>query len=164
MNAFLILMLRLALVTAFLFGLFGQIFIAPNSLVDEIDFMYSSDFIPVLLTAAIVGVALVQVVLVAGWMLLDMIAADSIFSDRAFRWVDVIIAATIAATLLSAGVFCYVFVSDSNGTADEMALLGGLGSLLVCGAAGTSFAMLMVIMRGLLRKATQLQSEMAEVI
>lgn len=164
MNTFLILMLRLALAAAFLAGLFGQIMIAPNSLAEELHFMYGPDMIPLLVTAAILGVALVQVVLVAGWMLLGMIAEDSIFSDRAFRWVDVIIGATAAATLLSAGIFCYVLFADSNGTADEMPLLGGLGSLLVCGAAGTSFAMLMLIMRGLLHKATELKTEMAEVI
>jgi hypothetical protein len=164
MNFFLVLMLRMALAFAFLFSVFGQVAIVPNSLADELRVTYGPEMIPVLIPAAIIGIAFVQIVFAASWMLLGMIASDSIFSDRAFRWVDVIIGATAAATLLAAGMFCYVFVAGSNSTADEMPLLGALGSLIACGGAGAAFGMLMLIMRGLLRKATEMKTEMAEVI
>lgn len=164
MNFFLVLMLRMALAFAFLCSLFGQFMIVPNSLADELRMTYGPEMIPVLIPAAILGVAFIQVAFVAGWMLLGMIAGDSIFSDRAFRWVDVIIGAAAAATVLTAVVFCYVFVAGANSSADEMPLLGALGSLLACGGAGAAFTMLMLIMRGLLRKATEMKTEMAEVI
>jgi hypothetical protein len=45
-----------------------------------------------------------------------------------------------------------------------MELLGALGGAVVCTAVGASFAMLVAIMRGLLRKATDLKAEMAEVV
>lgn len=50
--------------------------------------------------AGILVIACVEVALVAVWMLLSMVRRDSIFSDRAFRWVDVIIATGSVATVL----------------------------------------------------------------
>lgn len=41
--------------------------------------------------AAVVGLLCVQVVIVCTWRLLDMVRADRIFSQAAFRWVDGIV-------------------------------------------------------------------------
>ncbi|GAA0461577.1 hypothetical protein [Streptomyces olivaceiscleroticus] len=45
-----------------------------------------------------------------------------------------------------------------------MEVIGALGAAMVCVAVGAAFAMLVVLLRSLLRKATYLQSEIAEVI
>ncbi|MFB9658779.1 DUF2975 domain-containing protein [Glycomyces mayteni] len=162
MNAFLILMLRLVLAASFLASLFGQIMVVPNSGMLEFQRDYGPDMAPILAAASIIGVACVQVMLVAGWMLLGMIDRDAIFSDKAFRWIDVIIGAALAGVLLSLAVAVCFFVVDTG--ADEMVFIGAMLGLAACIGAGTSFAMLMLIMRGLLRKATELKTEMAEVI
>ncbi|RRR99703.1 DUF2975 domain-containing protein [Glycomyces terrestris] len=162
MNAFLIFMLRLALAAAFLAGLFGQVLVVPNSLAEDVTAAYGDSMATVVVPAAIAGIACVQVVLVATWRLLGMIQGDAIFSERAFGWVDVVVWATAAATLLSLLTAAYIFVYGSG--ADEMRLLGDIGALVACAGGGAAFAMFTLIMKGLLRKATELRTEMAEVI
>ncbi|GAA2271332.1 DUF2975 domain-containing protein [Glycomyces scopariae] len=162
MNAFLILMLRMALAAAFLAGLFGQARVVPNSLAEEITRQYNPMQVDALTTAAVLGIACVQAVLVAGWFLLGMIDRNAIFSPRAFLWVDVVIWATVAATVLTLGTAVY-FTATARAL-DEMHYLGAMGSFAVCAGFGACFAMLMVIMKGLLRKATELQTEMAGVV
>jgi hypothetical protein len=162
MNTFFTLVLRMAVAAVLLASLFGQIMVVPNSGMLEFQRDYGHDLAPLLAAAAIIGVACVQVMLVAGWMLLGMIDRDAIFSTKAFRWIDVIIGAALAGVLLSLAVTVCFFVFDSG--IDEMAFIGAMLGLASCIGAGSAFAMLMVIMRGLLRKATELKSEMAEVI
>jgi hypothetical protein len=162
MNAFFTLALRMAVAAVLLASLFGQIMVVPNSGMLEFQRDYGHDLAPLLAAAAIIGVACVQVMLVAGWMLLGMVDRDAIFSAKAFRWIDVIIGAALAGVLLSLAVTACFFAFDSG--IDEMAFIGAMLGLASCIGAGSAFAMLMVIMRGLLRKATELQSEMAEVI
>ncbi|PRY60601.1 DUF2975 domain-containing protein [Glycomyces artemisiae] len=162
MNQFFTLILRLAIAAALLASLFGQIMIVPNSGMLEFQRDYGHDLAPILAAASIIGVACVQVMLVAGWMLLGMIDRDAIFSRKAFRWIDVIIGAALAGVLLSLAVTACFFALDPG--IDEMVFFGAMLGLASCIGAGCSFAMLMVIMRGLLRKATELKTEMAEVI
>jgi hypothetical protein len=103
--------------------------------------------------AALVGV---QVGLFAVWVLLSMVRRDVIFDQRAFRWVSVVTAAGPVAALPVAAV-CMHFgeVDDAPG----LILIGGAIAL-----AGVAFALLMLVMRGLLRKATTLRDELAEVV
>lgn len=112
---------------------------------------------------AVIGIAsvvCVEVALVAIWMLLSMVNRDAIFSDRAFRWVDVIIGAGLAATVLAiAGAAHMYFVVEPRLDAPGLIVLAGTA---VLGAA--SFVALMIVMRGLLRSATTLQGELAEVV
>jgi hypothetical protein len=111
----------------------------------------------------VVGIALVvcvEVALVAIWLLLSMVSRDAIFSRRAFRWVDVIIGAGLAATALAIAVAVHMyFVIEPRLDAPGLIVLAGTG---VLGAA--SFVALMIVMRGLLRSATALQGELAEVV
>lgn len=104
--------------------------------------------------------ACVQIALVAVWALLSMVRRDAIFSARAFRWVDLIIGAVLAATLLmlALAVHWYLVVEPR---------IDAPGILLVMGAAvvaGITVALLLVVLRGLLRTATALRGELAEVI
>ncbi|SDL66918.1 Protein of unknown function [Glycomyces sambucus] len=162
MNAFLILMLRMALAAAFLAGLFGQVMVVPNSLAEDVTNAYGPEMATALVPAAIAGIACVQVVLVATWRLLGMIDGDAIFSERSFRWVDVVVWAALAAMVIALLTAAYIFVFGSG--ADEMRLLGDIGGLVVCAGGGAAFAMFTLIMKGLLRKATELRTEMAGVV
>ncbi|WP_328546669.1 DUF2975 domain-containing protein [Streptomyces platensis] len=116
------------------------------------------------MTVAITGIACVQVALVAMWMLLAMVERDAIFTPRAFRWVDVIIGTSVVATLLALGVAGHLALATIPSPGDGMEVIGALGAAIAGTGVGASFAMLVVIIRSLLGKATDLQTEIAEVV
>jgi len=98
----------------------------------------------------------VQAVLVSTWRLLGMVAADRIFSEEAFRWVDLILGAIAAGWLVWLGFGVVVLAtSDDPGTPIAVAVVG-LGITVV--------GLLMVVMRALLRQATTLRTDMDAVI
>ena len=108
---------------------------------------------------AVLGVAAIaclEVVLVALWALLAMVRRDAIFDERAFRWVDSISVAGLVAGLLVAGLCAHVGELDD---APGLILIGG-----GIGLGGVAFALLMVVMRGLLRSATGFRRELDEVV
>lgn len=111
-----------------------------------------------LLAVVVLVIVGVQLALVALWVLLAMVESDSVFSPRAYAWVDVIIAAAVVDTVLVVGVNLFL---SSWVHANPPAVFLGLGALAVCGAA---FALLMGVMKGLLRKASAMTVELSEVI
>jgi hypothetical protein len=102
------------------------------------------------------AIACVEVALVALWVLLSMVRRDAIFDERAFRWVDAITVAGLVAAVLVAALCAHVGELDD---APGLVLIGG--GVAVGGAA---FALLMVVMRGLLRSATAFRRELDEVV
>jgi hypothetical protein len=111
-----------------------------------------------LLGVVIVGITIAQVALIAVWSLLTMTARDAVFVEGAFRWVDVIIAAAVIDSILTAGINGFLsFQVHANPPSLMLFLL----ALTVCGA---TFALLMAVMRGLLRKASTFHGELSEVI
>lgn len=109
-----------------------------------------------MLVIAIVFVACVQVALIATWRLLTMVGRDRIFQDRAFVLVDVIIGAILVAIALM--IAAVVLLSTVG--------LGGPATLylIAIAVAGAALALLVVVMRRLLRMATQLSHDLAEVV
>ncbi|WP_405741391.1 DUF2975 domain-containing protein [Streptomyces sp. NBC_01525] len=165
MHRLFIVALRAAIAAAILFGLFAQFVIIPATAADEVDrFPPYAPFAAPYAAIAIAGVACVQVGLVAVWRLLAMVRRGALFTPRAFRWVDVIIGASLVATLLAAGVTGHLSLASIPSPGDGMEVIGALGAALAAVGVGAAFAMLVVVMRGLLHKATELQREMAEVI
>lgn len=165
MHRVFILVLRTGILAAILVGLFGQLVVIPQTATDEVDrFPPYAPFAVPYVTVAIVGVACVQVALVAVWMLLAMVRRGAIFTPLAFRWVDALIGSSIMATLLAIGVTGHLALSDIPSPDDGMEVIGALAAAVAGVGVGASFAMLIVIMRSLLRKATDLQTEMAEVV
>jgi hypothetical protein len=102
------------------------------------------------------AIACVEVALVALWVLLSMVRRDAIFDERAFRWVDAITVAGLVAAVLVAALCAHVGELDD---APGLVLIGG--GVAVGGAA---FALLMIVMRGLLRSATAFRRELDEVV
>ncbi|QGV82290.1 DUF2975 domain-containing protein [Streptomyces ficellus] len=162
MQPLLIAVLRAGIAVAILGGLFGQFVVIPTAAADEADrFPAYAPFTAPYVAVAIVGVVCVQVALVALWRLLTMVQRGSIFTPGAFRWVDTIIGSSLAATLLALGVSGHLALADIPSPDDGMDVLGALAAALVAVGVGASFAMLMVIARGLLRKATALQTRVS---
>ncbi len=110
------------------------------------------------------GVLAVQVALICIWQLLTMVRRDTVFGAAAFRYVDVIIGAAVAATLLAV-VLSFVLAPGE-------AVAPGIVLLIVIGGMGTAgIALLVLVLRVLLAKAvaldttaTTLRAELDEVI
>jgi hypothetical protein len=102
------------------------------------------------------AIACVEVLLVALWVLLSMVRSGGIFDERAFRWVDVITVAGLLAAVLVAALCAHVGEIDD---APGLILIGG-----AIGIGGVTFALLMLVMRGLLRTATVFRRELDEVV
>lgn len=165
MHRLVILVLRACLLGAFVVGLFGQTVVIPTTAADEVDqFPPYAPYAAPYVAVAVVGVACVQAVLVATWMLLGMVRRGAIFTPRAFRWVDVTIVASVVATLLSLGVAGHLLLAPVPSPTDGMDLLGALGGALVCAVVGAAFALLVGVLRGLLRKAIEMRAELSEVV
>lgn len=106
---------------------------------------------------AVLFLLCVQVVLVCVWRLLSMVRTSVIFSDDAFVWVDVILGAMVLATLLI-GVSMATLASATVASPSVM-LLCALGVVV-----GAGLALLILVLRGLLRNARQLEQDLSEVV
>lgn len=112
----------------------------------------------------IVGMVTVQVALVCVWRLVTMARRGTVFSDAAFRYVDVVIGAIVAAAL----VWFAVTALNAPGQRDDpgvTVIMGGIG----LGILGV--ALLVLVLRALLAQAvardveaTRLRAELDDVI
>ena len=107
--------------------------------------------------AAIVFVLCVQVAIVCVWRLLAFVRGGSIFSPTAFAWVNRIIGSIVVAVVILAAMWVHLSAINAMAPAVFLFLTGGV----VC---GLCLALLMVVMRALLERATQLESDLSEVI
>lgn len=154
--------LRLAMAVAVLAGLYGQIIVIPTTADDMVQQFrpYAPYEVPYV-TVAILGVACLQAAFVAVWMLLGLVRREAIFTSRTFRWIDTIIVATLVATVLAFGVTAHLAVGNVPSPGDGMEMIGALGMAAVGTCAAAAFAMLMVIIRDLVHKATDLRTAAA---
>ncbi|WP_426188445.1 DUF2975 domain-containing protein [Microbacterium sp. TWP3-1-2b2] len=106
---------------------------------------------------AIIFLALVQVTLICVWRLLSLVRAERIFSADAFRYVDIILWALAAAGAIIA--ISYVVIIASRAVSLSLTLLAILGIVV-----SAALALLVVVLRGLLRKALELEQDMSEVV
>ena len=151
--------LRVVLAVMFVAMLLGQVIVLPwLAHVMAVDYPEVAHIKVPMLVTAIVTVACGQAFVACVWRLLEMVQRDSIFSERAFAWVDRMIAAILAACVLVLGVFVYMsFVLQWQQPGLALVELASV-------VGGLSLVLLLVVMRGLLRKATTLQTDMAAVI
>lgn len=99
----------------------------------------------------------VQIVMVCVWRLLSLVREDSIFSESAFPDVDVSLGAVVGATVLV--VVTLVTLLATGVMTPSIALLCALGVVV-----GVGLSLLVVVLRGLLRKASQLEQDLSEVV
>jgi hypothetical protein len=103
------------------------------------------------------GIVTIQVAMVCVWRLVTMVRGDTVFSDAAFRLVDVLIGAIAAAAVLALALGV-VLAPGEDIAPGVVLLLGGLG-VLVAGVALT-----VLVMRALLAQATAMRTELEAVI
>jgi hypothetical protein len=112
----------------------------------------------------ILGMVSVQVALVCVWRLVTMVRRGTVFSHAAFRYVDVMIGAIVAAAL----VWFAVTIINAPGQREDPGVTVIMGGIAV-GILGV--ALIVLVLRMLLTQAvardveaTQMQAELAEVI
>ncbi|MFD4798152.1 DUF2975 domain-containing protein [Streptomyces anulatus] len=112
----------------------------------------------------ILGIGTAQVTLVCVWRLVTMVRRGTVFSDAAFRYVDVIIGAIVAAAL----VWFAVTALNAPGQRDDPGvtlIMGGIGVAVL------GVALLVLVLRTLLAQAVardveaaRMRAELDEVI
>jgi hypothetical protein len=125
----------------------------------------------VLLVAFMVlGIVAMQVTAVCIWRLLTMMRRGTVFSHAAFRYVDVVIGAIAAASVLVLGVAVVAAYANRTTPGDEVApgvvaLICGV-ALVVAGVALIVFVLRMLLAQAVAldSEAKHLQSELDEVI
>lgn len=106
---------------------------------------------------AVIFLALVEVTLVCVWRLLSLVRTERIFSADAFRFVDIILWALASAGVLIA--VSYGVILASRAVSLSLTLLAVLGVVV-----SAALALLVVVLRGLLRKALELEQDLSEVV
>jgi hypothetical protein len=112
----------------------------------------------------ILGIATMQVTAVCIWRLLTMVRRGTVFSDAAFRYVDTVIGAVAAASLLTFGLG--VVLAPGEAVAPGVVLLIGGVAVVVAGIALIVIVMRMLLAQAVARdaEAHQLQAELDTVI
>lgn len=114
---------------------------------------------------SIAGIALgicAQLVLLAIARLVLMVRRDRIFDRRAFRWVDIITAACAIAAAVVLALLVMLEATDGDGSGE---LPPGIAALMLGAVlALDALALLMLVMKALLRQAVALDAELREVV
>ncbi|MFE4206854.1 DUF2975 domain-containing protein [Streptomyces goshikiensis] len=112
----------------------------------------------------ILGMLAAQAALVCVWRLVTMVRRGTVFSHAAFRYVDVVIGAIVAASLLW---FAATIVNAPGQREDPgvTVIMGGIG-LAILGVALIVLVLRMLLAQAVARdvEATQMQAELDEVI
>ena len=112
----------------------------------------------------ILGMVSAQVALVCVWRLVTMVRSGTVFSHAAFRYVDGVIGAIVAAALL----WFTVTAINAPGQREDpgvTVIMGGIG-LAILGVALIVLVLRMLLAQAVARdvQATQMQAELNEVI
>lgn len=158
MNRTAIASLKALLVIMILLILVSQVFVVPG-VAASTAYIYP-EFAYLELPGILVSVGFllcVQLALVCVWRLLSLVRTGTIFSKDAFKWVDGILVLVIVATVIILGAFIALQIAGVG--SGPVMVICTFGLIL-----GSGFALLVVVLRGLLRQASQLEQDLAEVV
>jgi hypothetical protein len=154
--------LRIVLATGLAGSLFVQAVMVPLLAMD-MEEAPAAVRVPVVLIV-LLGIVTTQVTMVCVWRLLTMVRRGTVFSHAAFRYVDIVIGAVAAASLLTFALGATLAPGET--VAPGIVLLIGGAGVMIAGV-----ALLVLVMRTLLAQAVardaeaqHLQAELNEVI
>ncbi len=163
--------LRIVLAMVLAGSLFVQAVMVPLLAIDMEDTVLDQTGARIpLIVIIVLGIATIQVTVVCIWRLLTMVRRGAVFSNAAFHYVDVVIGAAAAASLLTLAFA--VTLARVNRSIHEDAVAPGI-VLLICGAAvmAAGIALIVLVLRMLLAQAIardaeahHLKAELDEVI
>jgi hypothetical protein len=165
MGALTILITRIVLAMVLAGSLFVQLVMVPLLATDLNDLRPSYAYLRTpLLIIVVLGIVTIQVVLVCVWRLVTMVRRGTVFSDAAFRYVNVVIGALATASLLTFALG--VLLAPGEAVAPGIVLLIGGAAVLVAGIALIVLLMRMLLAQAVARdvEAHHLQAELDEVI
>ena len=166
MGTLTVLALRIVLVMVLAGSVFVQAVMVPL-LATDLQGDFSSDIADVrapLIGITLLGIVTIQVTAVCVWRLLTMVRRGTVFSSAAFRYVDIMIGAAAAASVLTFGLG--VTLAPGEAVAPGIVLLIGGTAVLVAGIALIILVMRMLLAQAVARdaEAHSLQAELAELI
>ena len=156
-----ILALRIVIALCLVGSLFVQTVIVPLMWIDlEGEALWGRIALVVL---AVLGILTMQIGAVCIWRLLSMVRRGSVFSPAAFRYVDVIFGAVVAASVLT---FTLAVLLAPGGAAPGIVGLICGFALAIAGVALVVLVLRMLLAQAIARdvEAGQLRSELNEVI
>ena len=158
--------LRIVLAMVLAGSLFVQAVMVPL-LATDLKEDFSSDVADVrapIIVITVLGFVIIQVTAVCVWRLLTMVRRGTVFSRAAFRYVDVIIGAAAAGSLLMLALG--VTLAPGEAVPPGMVLLIGGAAVVVAGIALVVLVMRMLLAQAVARdaEAHHLQAELDEVI
>lgn len=159
-----VLALRVVLAGVLAGSLFVQAVMVPLLAIDMEDLSPEYAYLRVpFLVIIVLGIVTVQVSLICVWRLLTMVRRGTVFSHAAFRYVDVVIGAIAAASLLT---FALAVLLAPTDVAPGIVLLICGAGLLVAGVALIVLVLRMLLAQAVARdaEAHHLQTELDEVI
>lgn len=165
MGTLTMLTLRIVLAMVLAGSLFVQVVMVPLLAIDLNELAPDYTYLRTpLLVITVLGIVTIQVVLVCVWRLLTMVRRGTVFSHAAFRYVDVVIGAVAAASLLTFALG--VLLAPGEAVAPGVVLLIGGAGVLVAGIALIVLVMRMLLAQAVARdaEAHHLQAELDEVI
>jgi len=152
-----IIALKALLIVMILFMLAGQALVIPGVAAQTAEQFPAYAYLQIPgIVVSILFLVCVQLSLICVWRLLSLVRGSSIFSRDAFKWVDGILALVVVATLL---ILASLITLTAVGISSPANMICILGVIL-----GSGFALLVVVLRGLLHKASQLEQDLAEVV
>ena len=160
-----VLALRIVLAMVLAGSLFVQLVMMPMLAIDldELDPDYAYLRTP-LVAIPVLGIATVQVTCVCVWRLVTMVRRGTVFSHAAFRYVDIVIGAVVAASLL---MFTFgTILAPGDAVSPGIVLLIGGAGVLVAGIALIVLVLRLLLAQAVARdaEANHLQAELDEVI
>ncbi len=160
-----VLAVRIVLATVLVGSLFVLVVMVPLMAIDLRDLAPDYVYLRVpLIVIAVLAVLTVEVTFACVWQLVTMARRGTVFSHEAFRYVNIIIVAVAAASLLT--FVLGVILAPGEAVAPGMVLLIGGAGVLIAGV-----ALIVLVLRALLAQAVardaeanELQAELNEVI
>lgn len=158
MNRATIFTLKALIIAMILLLLVAQVLAVPQSAANTAErFPEAAYLVTPGIVISVLFILCVQIVLVCVWRMLSLVSDDRIFSEKAFRYVDIIIGTIIVAVVLI--VVALVILTIAGTLPPSVGLLCVFGIVI-----GAGLALLVGVLRGLLRKALQLEQDLAEVV